>query len=138
MVSTCLDYCYKMLKINLEDGIADVSMTSETGAPDMDNSVANTTILSGQSNASVNITALTDASQNASFNITGKLTQASIKLRVKLRWSSDQFHANEIVANRIAVGITEETHGEKVGLPMGRGLETDQIGWGKSQSRGSE
>ena len=46
-------------------------MASEQGAADMDASVANTTILSGQSNASTNVTALTDASRNASFNITG-------------------------------------------------------------------
>ena len=48
-------------------------MVSEAGAVDMDASVANTTILSGQSNATANVTALTDASQNASFNISGKV-----------------------------------------------------------------
>ena len=46
-------------------------MVSAAGT-ELNTSVANTTILSGQSNASANVTALTNESQNASFNIIGK------------------------------------------------------------------
>ena len=65
-------FTFRIITYDSDHGTADVSFVSEAGTNDMNTSMANSTILSGQSNASHNISALSNASQNASFNVIGE------------------------------------------------------------------